>query len=261
MSGFDPRDWYNQIAFGTVPNCTPWTKTGYNGAVGTTEADVWVAGGAYVWPTAAQQMEVVSSNAGDTGAGAGIQQARIGYLDASYVEKSVIVTLNGLAPVATGVGAADIFRVQSFRAVRVGVNGVASGNVDVRMIGGAATIFSRIGPGFTRARNQTWTVPAGKTLYVTSIVFSSGAAVPGKDVRFTTRANYDNANRRVLTPVNAFFMPFHEVIVQDESFYRRLRVPTVLPATVSLRVSVLSGANTAICESTLRGYLVTGTVP
>lgn len=259
----DSRDWMNEVAFGAIPKTSPWAKTGYNPDVGTVYEDMWSVGGVYVWPAAPAQLEVVSSSGNDTGAGSGVQQVQIHYLDGNYVEKSVIVTLNGVTPVPTGAGASDIFRIQSFRAYRCGgtVPNAAAGNIDVRTIGGGPIIYSRIMLGYTRARNDCWTVPAGKTLYVTSIVMSSGAPAAGKNVRFTTRANYDDANGRVLQPVDSFFMPFHEVLVQDGIFYRRLSTPTKLPATVNLRVSVISDANSALCESTLRGYLVTGTSP
>ena len=259
MRGVDPRAWYQKIAFGKVANIDSWEKTGYNPDVGATAEDMWAVSAPYVWPLVAQQMEVVSSAAADNLAGAGIQRVQVGYLDANYVEHSEVVKLDGVTPQATT--AVDIFRIQSFRAYQVGANGIASGNVDIRMIGGAATIYSRIGTGFTRARNQTWTVPAGKTLYVTSLCFSTGAPAVGHNVLFTTRANYDDVDQRVLTPVNSFFMPFHEVALQDDFFHRQLTTPTKLPATVSLRVSVVSGVAGALCSSVLRGYVVTGAVP
>ena len=48
------------IAEGNVSGHTPWTKIGFNPAL-TTEEDIWSAGGLYVFPAAATQMEVVSS--------------------------------------------------------------------------------------------------------------------------------------------------------------------------------------------------------
>jgi len=51
------------IAEGNVSAHTPWTKIGFNGAlVADTEADLWSATGAYVFPTAAAGMELVSSD-------------------------------------------------------------------------------------------------------------------------------------------------------------------------------------------------------
>ena len=53
-------DYLYDIAEGNVTGHTPWTKIGYNPAL-TTEEDIWSAGGLYVFPAAATQMEVVSS--------------------------------------------------------------------------------------------------------------------------------------------------------------------------------------------------------
>ena len=50
------------IAEGNVPGHTPFVKIGYNPAVTTSEEVIWSAGGAYVFPTAAAGMEIVSSD-------------------------------------------------------------------------------------------------------------------------------------------------------------------------------------------------------
>ncbi len=255
MLGRDPQTWYTKLGLGRAGSyVTPWSKTGYNSDVGVTTEDMWVYGGPYVWPALGAQLECVSTGAQDTGAGTGVQQVRISYLTPAYVEASEIVTLTGAAPVATV--ANNIFRIQSFRAYRVGGNAVAAGNIDIRMIGGPATVYSRIGTGFTRARNNCWTVPAGKTLYVTSIAFSSGSAAAGKNVLFTTRATYDDASGRALGP--NFFMPYHEIQLQDQAWERALEIPTRLPAQTDIKVSALSDSAGALCTSVLRGFVVTG---
>ena len=56
------------IAEGNVPNHKAWSLFGYTPALGVNESDLWSAAGVYVFPAAAQQMEVVSSdNAQDIG--------------------------------------------------------------------------------------------------------------------------------------------------------------------------------------------------
>lgn len=50
------------ISEGNITGHVPWSKIGFNPAIGTTEEDVWSAGGSYVFPSAAGKMEVVSSN-------------------------------------------------------------------------------------------------------------------------------------------------------------------------------------------------------
>lgn len=56
------------IAEGNVSGHTAWTKIGYNPAlVADTEAELWSATGAYVFPSAEQGLEVVSSSTNDDG--------------------------------------------------------------------------------------------------------------------------------------------------------------------------------------------------
>jgi len=50
------------IAEGNVSGHTAWATFGYTPALGVAESDLWSASGVYVFPTAAQQMEVVSSD-------------------------------------------------------------------------------------------------------------------------------------------------------------------------------------------------------
>ena len=58
----------HDIAEGNVAGHTPWSKIGFNGAlVADTEADLWSAGGTYVFPTVEQGLEVISSSASDDG--------------------------------------------------------------------------------------------------------------------------------------------------------------------------------------------------
>jgi len=219
---------------------------------------MWTAGGVNNWPgLAGTQMEVISTGGGaalDVAAGAGCQQVVIKYLDVNYAEQSEIVTCTG--GVAAPTAAVNIIRVQNFRAYRVGANGVAGGTILLRGFGAGAT-YSQILAGFTRARNDQWTVPAGKFLYVTSIAFSSTADVAGRQTIFTTRATYDDATARTLTP-GVFFMPYHEIGIQDGSFIRYLEEPTRLPATTDIKVSAIAPSGNTVCTSVLRGYLITG---
>lgn len=256
---FTPQQtFYNQIGSGLAPNQTAWSKTGYNGDVDSAAAeDLIPQGGTAVWMSlAGQRLEVVSTGAQDTGAGTGVQQVRIGYLDTSYVSQSETVTLTGAVAVPTV--AANIIRINSFRAARVGGNYVAAGDIDIRTLGGGGSVYSRILTGYTRARNCMYTVPYGQVLYITSLVFSVGSSAGGKTVMFTTRATYNDVPPTLLGP--NFFMPFHEVQLRDTAtsyFYRQLEIPTRLPATVDIKVSGKSDGNDAICTCTLRGYLST----
>lgn len=238
------------IAEGNVSGHAPYAKLGYNDDVGATEEDVWTSGGVYPWLAAAVALEVVSSSASDTVAGTGVQKVRVSYLDADYSAQTQEISMNGATPVP--LTDTTILRVNSIRATQVGTGGVAAGLITCRLVGGAATVYRSIVAGFTRGRGATYTVPLGKTLYITSIVVSSGYTTAGKLVRWIARAQVDDTAPTVRIP---FFQPFFEVMTQDNSFHRDFEMPVAIPATADLRISATSNGAGSFCACSLRGWL------
>ena len=251
---YDPKIPYTYaISHGMIPNTSAWTKTGYNPNVGTTEEDMWYGSAPYVFPpTTGITMQVASTVTTDGIAGQGIQTAYIKYLNTSYVELSETITLNGTIAVSTA--AHNIIRVNNFRAATAGSSGKALG--DITLKNSTATVtYSNIATGYTRARNTAYTVPAGKTLYVTSIGFSSANNTSG--MRMTTRANYDNVSGLNLS--TEMFMPYSEVVLTAGSYTRQLEQPTRLPEKTDIKVSVICTGTSSggVAFSSLRGYLET----
>lgn len=238
------------IAEGNVSGHTPYAKLGYNGDVGATEEDIWTQSGVYPWLAAPVALEVVSSSADDAVAGTGVQKVRVGYLDGDYSSQSQVISLAGQTPVP--LTDTTILRVNSIRATQVGTGGSAAGLITCRLVGGAATVYRAIVAGFTRGRGAVFTVPLGQTLYITSIVVSSGHTTVGKLVRWTARAQVDDLAPTVRVP---FFMPFFEVMTQDSSFHRDFEMPIAIPATADVKVSAVSNGAGAICTCALRGWL------
>lgn len=237
------------IAEGNVAGHSSWNKIGFNGDVGTTEEDIWTVGGVYAFPPAGGiQMQVVSSSVNDDGApvGTGALTVTIYYLNASYVSKTEVVTMDGTTPVNTV--ATDIFRVNGFRCTTCGTGGKAAGTITLKNTAATVT-YGQIVVGYTRARNSSYTVALGKTLYVTSLLFSVHSATKG--VRFTTRVNYDPdaaADRD-------FFVPWTEVCMTNGTCLRPLEIPSKIPATRTLKVSAVADAVGAVCSVALRGWL------
>jgi hypothetical protein len=254
VRGTDPRTFGELVSLGNVGGAIPWSKTGYNGDVGITSEDVWTYGNVYPWLAAATNMEVISTGAGagnDVIAGSGAQKVQIRYLDINLVEQSEIVTMTG------GVAAAcanPMYRIQAFRCYQVGGGGAASGTINLRTVAGA-TVESQIAATYTRARNSSWTVPAGRRLYIYSMGVSSGSAVPNKSVLMTLRATYDDFATRLLGP--NFFMPYAEIELMDNSFVTKFNIPIGFPASVDIKMSAISDSAGAVCTSILRGVLVT----
>jgi hypothetical protein len=245
------QDYLYGLAEGDIAGHTPFAKLGYNAAVGATEEDIWTQSTVYPWIGAAGvALEVVSGDANDTVAGSGIQKVRVGYLDTDYSSQSQIISMNGTTPVP--LTDTTILRVNSIRATQVGANGVAAGLITCRLVGGAATIYRAIVAGYTRGRGAVYTVPLGKTLYLTSISVSAGYTTVGRVVRVIGKAQVDDTAPTV--KIN-LFQPFFEVLVQDGSFTRQFEIPVVIPATADLKVSALSDPATCYVTVALRGWL------
>jgi hypothetical protein len=249
------QNYLQAIAEGDITGHTPWTKIGYNGDIDNAEEDLIPQGGTYVWPAAQQQMDIVSTSTNDDGspAGTGAQKVTIYYLTGAGVEKTEEVVMNGTTPVATT--GTDLFRINAMRVTAVGGLFKADGNITLSEHSGTTYKYGYIVAGFTRMRQMVYTVPFGKTLYVTSIVVSGVNTSAGHWCRFTTRATYNDKSGSVLAA--NFFMPFHEILVVDQSFERTLEVPTKLPAGVDLKVTAISDAASAneLCSCALRGWI------
>ena len=321
------------IAEGNVSGHTAWSKVGYNSAITTSEEDIWSAGGTYVFPTAADGWDVVSSSTKDAGTeihsgsdatitattitkagenfltttavgdcvildksgttpawgyvtavtsdtvltigggwsttpastaaysvidqsvatNTGAQAVKISYLDGNYAEKTEIVILNGTTPVNTV--NVDMYRCNSFRVIAAGSTYKAVGNLSLRLEGGAATVYSYISAGYTRARNTIYTVPAGKTLYITQ--WSVGASTPNdtkvQTCRVMTRANVEPSTG---FKTDNIFYGYTEFLVSNGIENIEFTVPTKLNAKTDIKVSAvgLTGFSGPV-TSVLRGWI------
>lgn len=216
------------------------------------EIDVFGANIAYVFPTGAMQMEVVSSDANDTSAGTGVRTIRIWYLKSDYSEATTDVILNGTTPVATSVS--DIFRVNNVRVLTTGTGYKAAGNIDVRHLSDTP-IYSRINTGNTRARSSIFTVPLNKTYFIDEIKVSCiKGTTTGNVATFTLRATYDNLTSTLLT-AGLFFTPYWESGIQDGTFGDPLKNPLKFIAGTDIKMSVTAGQASTQITSNYIGWL------
>jgi hypothetical protein len=249
------------IAEGNVADHRSWSKIGFHAAIDTTELDMmpWARAAAgygwtYPFPTGATTMTIVSDSIQDDPAviatgvpGTGAYTVTIYYLTTAFEERSVTVTLDGQTAVQI---ATDIYRVQNARVVTAGTAKAAVGNL--RIASATPLTYGYISATKTRMRQCVWTVPLGKTLYITQIAFSCAQQEVSRYMRFTTRANYDNLSG--LVTERGLFMPFNEVALNNNAYFRELNPPTKLPATVDLKVSAISDI-AAVGTCALRGWL------
>jgi hypothetical protein len=121
-------------------------------------------------PQIATNMEIVSDSANDTSAGTGARTAILTYLDANYTQKTVVLTLNGLTPVAI---ADPIMRINGLVVVSSGTFGGNNvGNLSVRAAGGLGATYSYMLAGHGIARSSMFTTPAKLQTDVLSLLIS-----------------------------------------------------------------------------------------
>ena len=235
------------IAEGNVEDHNVFRILGYNGAVGTTEEDLWSVGGGYVFPAAGQRMEVVSGDAADDGdpVGTGVRTVQIHYLDSSYEEQYETVTLNGITAVPTV--ADDILRINGMHTVTVGSGGVAAGNIDIINLSDTP-IYGRIPVGGNSSLDCIWTVPAGKEAYI--VQWTVGSAGGNKDTRFLLKTT--SSIEGVLT--SGIFQRQDIIIVEDSALSIPFLIPVKIPATADVKISVVSAANAAIATGKIVGW-------
>jgi hypothetical protein len=143
---------------------------GYNTSVGATAIPLWENSSAYVFPSTALTMSVVSSSALDTG-GAKVQ---IVGLDANWDEISEVITLTGITPVTTTL---KYLRINS-----VIMTAAASGqpsNAGIITVTNSGTVYGQINVGLGRSQMSIYSIPAGYTGYVRRINAWSGSTAVG----------------------------------------------------------------------------------
>jgi hypothetical protein len=186
----------------------------------------------------------------DVSATTGAHAVKIDYLDSTYAAKSEIVILNGDTAVAT---VATMLRINSFRVISAGTTGACVGNLTLEAVVGGQD-YGYITAGYTRARNNMYTVPLGKTLYVN--MWQVGAAT-NNDTKVQTARVMTRANREPATGfLSNCFYGYTEMLVTNENGGIYFPIPTKLAAKTDIKVSAigLTGFSGSV-TSVLRGWL------
>jgi hypothetical protein len=245
---------YDQaISQGLISGDTAFAKYGRctcsNSAI-----DVWEGNSVYAFPASATTLDVISSDTTNdvNTTGTGLWKVKIEGLKSDYTAVTEEVTLAGTATTTTN----SFLRINKMYASAAGTNGVAAGTITAKIHSGS-TVYAQISAGLTQSRQLIYTVPLGKTLYITSIAFSSGvgnASGPSSAnfVIFTTRAKVNPADGTAST----IFYPYNEIGLLNQSFYRELEFPTKIPATADLKISCKGDVALSVqCVAAIRGWL------
>ena len=189
-------------------------------------------------------LEISSTDANDSSAGTGVRTVEIIYLNTNWVEKSVVVSLNGTTAV-TAV-ASGVRRVNDMYSVTCGTNGVAAGDLTLTTLSGdsiespwsGTQTFRYIGSGGNKDRTCLYTVPLNKSVYIDTMTNSS--ANQDQDIRL--RANV-NPNTRLFVESNVYLFQTTIFIGSNGNNTTNLNWAR-FPGKVDIKVSSIS-ANTS----------------
>ncbi len=223
------------IAQGDVPGHFQMNAFGDLVASGSTVYDVWRG------PTAIKpgpvyggyRGSVVSTNAADSAAGAGVRRVRIQYLNTAGALLTEDVTLNGTTPVLTV--ATNIMFVECMHSIENGTyGGVAIGDITIR---NGATVMNLLAAGGNRCTSAHRMVPLGKTLYITGWAGSSAASTSSKRtvIKLRTTALEED------TLFAGTFLFRSTMVCLDSALYVPFTVPLRVPSLAEIKIT----ANTA----------------
>jgi hypothetical protein len=200
-------DFQLEVALGKIKGVAIHHKYGRNPVIdtGTDPEDIWNGGSEYTgFPTgAAETMEIFSSHANDTALGSGARTVTIyNLLDTTGAEMpDITVSLSGVTPVSLGAGL--YYRGGSRMKVRTaGTTGWNEGTLTLRHTATTANIFAVMPINRNQTAIAAYTVPLGKTLYISHVVFTMSRASNGVGSASMTLRERSNGEvfRAVINP-------------------------------------------------------------
>lgn len=184
-----------RVVDGSLTGVTGKVKSGQNAAIGTTPETFWLQGGAYTWQAAAAVLDITSTDVDDDGApvDTGARTIVIEGLDANYEEISETVIMNGQTAVLTTNSYLRVNRMSVATTGSTNSNeGIIYASTGAQTAGVpdvAATIRMTIAVGEGESRAALYTVPAGKTAYVTNVIAATSEVTDNLLVTLRARAS------------------------------------------------------------------------
>lgn len=209
----------------------------------------------YTFPASAAAVACSSSSRYDSIGAIGIDSIYISYLDGSYAQKNTTLHLRGLTKCTTSVS--DIFRINRVTMSHSGANYCASGNIFIKKLASPLLIYATIPKGYTESQQAFYTVPNGRTFYITSISVSSGAWTTntGQGASFVLRANYDR-NRSALTSSGLHYLYQWGAHITTGAFQRTLEIPLFFPSHTDIKMSVKPNLDGTVLDCFINGKLI-----
>lgn len=202
---------------------------------------IWNGGGDYTGfdATAAEVVEVFSSDAADDAAGTGARTIELFGLDANFAEVSETVSLDGTTAVDT---TNSYIRLHRGIVRTAGTGGVNAGTITARQKVTTANIFMVIPIGYNQTMIAAYTVPADKSAFL--YCWSAGLA---------GNVNADCSVRLKMRPENEVFQVKEELAVQGAGSSYIIRDFLFPKGIISEKTDIVIEANTDVNNTAVAG--------
>lgn len=233
--------WGIQVSNGDVDGVGYIEKFGRSSDIANnTTTTLWDNNTLYDYLTVASTVTVTSNNGDDTPGGAGAHNVEVQGLDADY---NVVVENIDLGATSTN----EFLRVFRVRVKNSGSHGTNWG--DITVAGGGKTLAlidggPNNGPGAGQTFMCVYTVPAGKTAYLTQWAVSSGKQNADTLAKFMSRP-FDNGSWNTKDIVE----------IQANNYIKDYKVPLKFNEKTDIEVRAFSGAG-ATAASTFNLILI-----
>ena len=228
-------EFFLEIAKENIPGYGSVFKFGRNSDVTSTEEVVWDYGGDYTFLTSAEQISIVSTNANDNIAGTGARTLIVYGLDNDFNEQNETITLTGTTPVITTKS------YRRFNRMLVLTSGSDSPTIDANegtitaTSVTTATVQAQILPRNGQTLMAVYTIPAGKTGYVTGI----GLRTPeGKSILVKAKVRNTTQDNDGSFSVKYTLDSFQQAITQNLAIPLKLSEKTDMCFTAKANVAV-----------------------
>jgi hypothetical protein len=209
------------IAKGNVSGIQNFHKFGYNPAITTAPEVIWGVGGQKTWLQTAQNVQITSNNAQDDISGLGANQVLLSGLDANWDIQEEIVNLvgNGIAYSTKQfirLPRAYVYHTGSFHTSNYDELNIATsgGGTDLGVInGGIGYTTGTPNYGAGQTENAFYSVPRGKTAYITRIATSVDVGsnkTASLRMFWCQNANTTNSPKRVIWRLEGFNSQYND---------------------------------------------------
>jgi len=235
------------ISAGDVQGTSYIEKFGRNDTMSGNIETIWDGSNVYTYLTSASSVHITSSSGSDATAGTGARTVEVQGLDENYALATETINIDDSASTTTF--------IRVFRAIvkSTGSGGQAAGVISIRSAsGGGGTLLAqiqRVGTGGGASLGQTfmalYTVPAGKTAYLTQWTVGAGGQNADTTCFFAARPFDDGS-----------FNSKDIIISAGQQFSKNYKIPLQFTEKTDLEVRGFTSSSGNDCSSSFNLILI-----